>query len=130
PFNPTQSSVSQKAMRIGLAVAGVLIALYFYLTYSGERSWQGRVERSSQFFYICAQIASYIRTSPIIPQSIEELRSRTGLSLGQWEFFRSNNVIYVPPRVLTNGEVILRMPYDHGLDLMITLDGSMRKGAN
>jgi hypothetical protein len=105
--------MSRKAIGIVLGVVGMVIAVYVYLTYFGERSWQRRVERSSQFFDVGKEVASRIRNSQAIPQSMDDLKVRTGMSEEQWRFFQSNKVTYLPPKVLSNAEVGLTRPDGH-----------------
>jgi hypothetical protein len=109
-----------------IAVAACLVAVgYLLLTVSSGRTWQSRVERIFEFGNVGKRIAEGVRANKPIPQSLDELRTQDWITSKQWEFLRSNSVVYIPPESSTAGQVILRMPYESGCNLIIQLDGSL-----
>lgn len=119
-----------KSIKVGtvIAVAACLVAVgYLLLTASSGRTWQRRVERISEFGNLGKRIAEGVRADKPIPQSLDELKAQDWITSMQWEFLRSNSVVYIPPESSTAELVILRMPYESGCNLVIHLDGSLRQ---
>lgn len=119
-----------KSIKVGTAIAVVasLVAVaYLLLTASSGRTWQRRVERISEFDNVGKRIVENVRADIPIPQSLDELKTQNWITSMQLEFLRSNSVVYIPPESSTAEQVILRMPYESGCNLVIHLDGSLRQ---
>ena|SRR2546427_8162121 len=108
-----------------------MIGLYFALTFLSLQRHEARVQREANFHQIGQKVASKIRDAQQVPKTAGDLWGTGWLSISDWKFIEQNRVVYVPS--VTNAseeEIILRMPYSRGLNLVIQRDGYMRKESN
>jgi hypothetical protein len=120
-------SVISTVTIVGL-VSVCLIATLALIGQALKRPRESRIEREIAFLQIGKKVAAQIRAEAKVPQSAEALRQTGWLSSDQWYFFVQNKVTYTPPDPNAGeAEIILRMPYEGAVNLVVQMDGFMRK---
>ena len=103
-----------------------LLAHYFSVVLSQPH--EARVRRDARFSEIGKRVASYLREHSSSPRSIAALQEIGVISRDEMEFLKHNGASYFPrPPDGSRDSVILRIPYAEGVDLVVQLDGYMRK---
>jgi len=118
----------KRSLLILVVLICIPVTLYLGLTFIGVARKDARVARAGAFFQIGKKVVSYIQDGQPIPKNLSELKAASWLSEEEMRFLEKNNITYIPPGPdSSQDEVILRMPYEGGLDLIVEKNGYMRK---